>query len=240
MKIPIVMPMYNRPEFLSQVLESLQRCDDLEHFKVYTSEEPGQPDVQKLVEQINFIEVERHVNHKRLGCNDNVPQAIDIGFSNGDFVVILEDDIVCGKDFLSLCLWAKDNLKDNPNIFSITGFSQPPKNESELLAGRLLTKSFFWPYGWATWKDRWEHPDIKEIKARSSRSRLPSWDCNLADMHVKPRGLLSVYPSIARTKNIGTHGEYTPSANWHREQFANRGFVDDNPKYLRKEFYVEG
>lgn len=234
-KIPIVIPTYNRPEFLIQVVTALKLCDNIDLFKIYTSEEPGYPAVQTIFNNIDFIEIDRHINEHRLGCNRNVIQAIDRGFDHGDFVVVLEDDIVPGKDFLNLCLWAMEPLKDNTDLFCVTGFERLPGPFSLEQQGLVHRKKWFLPWGWATWKHKWENAALQMVNEYSKTVvNIPSWDCNFSDQYFNINNLYILQPTIARTKNIGVYGQYVPSAAWHKREMSVQGFTDDDPAYFRK------
>ncbi|HNW88177.1 MAG TPA: glycosyltransferase [Bacteroidales bacterium] len=238
MKIPIVMPTYNRPEFLRVVVDHLRVCDNIDKFKIYTSEEPGFPEVQKIFKSIDFMEIERHINDRRLDCNNNVLQAINIGFLNADFVVVLEDDVVPARDFLNLCIWADENFRNDSSIGCVTGFSlsREEKPDQEVAAD-VLKWQYFWPWGWATWKDRWEHPDNKEASDISKTGRnIHSWDINFSNVFFLKNGFHSLFPVIPRTRNIGVHGRYVPSQLWHEQNMQTLFFADDDENYFRSEF----
>jgi len=118
-KIPIVMPTYNRSQYLVQVLEGLSKCENLDKFFIVTSEEPDCPEVSALFDKVDFIKIVRWKNEEKLGCNKNVIQAINFGFDCSDVVVVLEDDIVPGRDFLNYFLWGFENIKPENDIIAL-------------------------------------------------------------------------------------------------------------------------
>ena len=131
-KIPIVMPTYNRPQYLSQVLEGLSKCENLDKFFIVTSEEPGCPEVFELFNKVDFIEIKRHINSVRLGCNDNVIQAINLGFLCSEYVVVLEDDIVPGRDFLNYFLWGFENIKPENGIVTLSAYHRLEQSDEKI------------------------------------------------------------------------------------------------------------
>lgn len=241
MKIPLVIPTYNRPQYLAPVLNALRLCDNLDLFKLYTSEEPECPEVHKLFSQVDFMEIERHINPTRYKLEKNVFQAINIGFSNNDFMVLLEEDVVPGKDFLNLCLWANDNYKDDKSIFSISGWNV---NKEKLPAGQanLVTKlpKYFHGVGWASWRDRWEVPELQKNIADAVDKDVkgigaPGWDwqCTFHLRDAVPE-LYSLRVVLARTRHIGIEGQHIASAEWHKDNIETNCFTDDDPSYFTK------
>lgn len=240
-KIPLVIPTYNRAQYLTETLNGLRQCDNLDLFKIYTSEEPGCEEVYNLLSQVDFVEIERHINPTRYKLEKNVVQAINIGFANNDFIVLLEEDIVPGKDFLNLMLWANDNFKDDKSIFSISGWninkSKIPLDQAPHV---VRLHGYFHGVGWGSWKDRWEVPELQKNIAEAVDKNVrgvdaPGWDwqCtfHLRDAMPKLSSLRSVVP---RTKHIGIEGSHIESEQWHRDNLEPDCFTDDDPGYFTK------
>lgn len=73
-------------------------------------------------------------------------------------VVVLEDDLVTSKNFLSFMNQALNFYESNPRIWSISGFSFPitfPESNSYDVTFGLRASS----WGWATWLDNWSKVD---------------------------------------------------------------------------------
>jgi hypothetical protein len=216
MKIPIVMPTYNRPDYLLKVLAALSECENLNKFKIITSEEPNE-EVSKVWDNVNLFEceVERHKNPERFGCTKNIFSALNLGFEQSDKVIVLEDDIVPSKDFLNFFLWAFEEYKDDKNVFGISTYQLIREKLDENLLDKAVKLNLFNPWGWGLWKDSFD-----EIKTFTGETFLAqsatSWDILLFNKVITQLKYNFIFPKIGRTQNIGEHGTYVPSAEWQR------------------------
>lgn len=213
MKIPIIMPTYNRPQYLVQVLEGLSKCESLDKFYIITSEEPGQPLVSKLFNKVNFIEIRRYVNKAKLGCNANISSAITRELKNNERVVVLEDDIIPGRDFLNYFLWGFENL--NPKEMAVIAAYNSGREDSPIEQLSIVHKyKWFHPWGWGTWKKTWD--DFYKLN-KENLNRTESWDSQFQKYLLSHDSYYELQPEISRSQNIGEIGTYVPSPEWQRE-----------------------
>lgn len=146
--------------------------------------------------------------------------------------IIVEDDLITSKDFLQFMNGALDYYADIPKVGSVSGHTYPVSYlDSYQKDIYLIRKGECW--GWATWKDRWEKVDwsvasypeyLKNRKMQKEfkrleygldrmlkwqmKGKLDSWAVRWC-YHLFREGLLTVYPSASRTKNIGIDGSGT-------------------------------
>lgn len=213
-RIPIAMPTYNRADYLRQVLAALKECDNLDKFVVVTSEEPGCPEVSAVLDAVDFVPIQRHTHPVRWGLSRNVTSAINLAFDLNDVAVILEDDIVPAKDFLNYVLWGLERFRDDPRVISICGYRRLKTAPDPAEVTHATMRHWFTPWGWATWKDRWQH-FYREVYQETDN---PSWDNQFCHGYVlKDERHVEIVPMIGRTQNIGEIGTWVPSPEWQRQ-----------------------
>lgn len=215
----IVMTLHNRPAYTARVLSALAKCDGIEGRPVAFSCEPANIEVIRMAKAFRdprFI----NVGQQRLGCNVNTYYALSMGFSEYDQVIALEDDTVPGRDFLRFCEWGLREYRDDQSVFSICGYQRTPATELGKTRS-VIREQWFTPWGWATWRDRWD----------SVRTKWPvddkqvSWD-TIIDK-VTRAGRYEIRPLVARIQNIGGEGgAHVPSAEWHRAHHLNPFWIE--------------
>ena len=90
-----------------------------------------------------------------LGVGGGVPNAVDHGLRRAEAVVVLEDDVVPGPDFLGFATELLRRHRDDHQIASINGCTLDLSfdfGEADYGVGHLAH-----PWGWATWGRAWSH-----------------------------------------------------------------------------------
>jgi hypothetical protein len=93
-----------------------------------------------------------------MGCGSRVSSGLDWVFSNVEEAIILEDDTVPHPTFFPFCQELLDRYRDVPEVFAICGdsvFHEKPVDTNSYRFSR-----FFSPWGWASWKSRWNEYDF--------------------------------------------------------------------------------
>lgn len=213
-RIPIAMPAYNRAQYLSQTLEALRGCRDLDRFFLVTGEEPGCPETRALFDAVDWMPIVRTVNPERLGCNGNVLATADRANAMAGRFVLLEDDLVPGSDFLSYMAWALDRFRGDASVFGPTGYHAAKTPPDPAAKATAYLAEWFTGWGWGTWEDRWTRfrreidvPLVGDV----------SWDVFLCRWVVDGARLQEVRPTVGRIQNIGEVGTWVPSPQWQRE-----------------------
>ena len=161
---------YKRPEYTKRVIDGLKNCKGIEKYKLLAFIEPGYEEVTKLFSDIDFVDKNIYINECVLGINGNTFQAISHGFKYSDYVIHLEDDTVPAPDTLEYFEWAGKEYKENGHIFTVCGYNKVDEVKKKDYH-TVFQKSWFTPWGWAIWEDRWELVD----NAWDSNEKL-SWD----------------------------------------------------------------
>lgn len=215
----IVMTLFRRPSYTARVLEALAACDGIDGVPVFLMCEPVNEEVQRLA--LTFrkpCEVYTYAN--RVGCNRNTLYALSKGFEVADRVVALEDDTVPGRDFLRFVRWGLDAYENDKDVFSVCGYQRTEAADLGRVT-EVIRENWFTPWGWATWRDRWQ--TVSE--GWPARDDQVSWDAVLHRVRLGHR--CEVRPVVARIQNIGGElGAHVPSIEWHERHHLNRHWIE--------------
>jgi hypothetical protein len=163
---PVILFVYNRPEHTLKTLEALQANELSSQTELYVFCDGAKSNATS--EQLEKIAQTRQVVRKQKWCanvhieesttNKGLAASIISGVSKviekHSRAIVLEDDIVTGRYFLTYMNKALDLYKDSPEVWHINAWTNPVKATDP--AG-----TFIYPvmecWGWATWADRWQH-----------------------------------------------------------------------------------
>ena len=160
MLAPIALFGYNRPNKFATAVTSLSENylaidSDLFIFidgaklakdKILVNE------VTKLARKVsgfNSIEVITHSENK--GLANSIRFGVNFILNKFDRLIVIEDDLILSKSFLSYMNSGLEHYKDDLRVASIQGFQYPIKKEFD--QPLVLKGADCW--GWATWRDRW-------------------------------------------------------------------------------------
>ena len=236
---PIILFVYNRPSHTAMTLQALSNNVLADRSVLYIYSDG--PSVNASAEELKSImDVRRVIREKKwcreviiierehnAGLANSVKKGVGEVLGKSESVIVLEDDLVTSKGFLSYmneCLVA---YHDSANVWSVTGHMFPLNYSSVKCA--LLPYISTW--GWATWAGRWR--DFEKAATRDTSTILKSQALsalfNLADydytailknnyqsswgiqwyFHVFINHGLSVYPTKSLVRNIGMDGTGT-------------------------------
>lgn len=159
---PVVMFVYNRLNVTRRTIESLQRNEGAKETVLHIYSDGGKDSktwkqVKRLRKYLATVEgfkevyiVEREVNYY---IERNVIEGVTEVVGKYGKVIVLEDDIVTSRYFLSYVNEALKVYAANPEVMHVAGFT-PLWLEG---GDDIYFTSHMSGYGaWATWKDRWE------------------------------------------------------------------------------------
>jgi len=147
-------------------------------------------------------------------------------------IIVLEDDLITSKDFLTFMNEALEWYENNSDIWSISGFSQNISSLNNIKEDvYFLRRATSW--GWATWEDRWNQcdwnvtdyrsfrlniskrqsfnysgNDLSSMLDRQMRGLIDSWAIRWCYSQYK-YGKLTVFPKYSKIKNVGADGSGT-------------------------------
>jgi glycosyltransferase involved in cell wall biosynthesis len=246
---PVALFVYNRPGHTRKTVEALAKNEfakntDLFVFADGAKDEAAAAavhDVRQLIARVEgFRSVTLIEREQNLGLNSSIIAGVTRLCEERGQAIVIEDDVVTAPDFLSFMNLSLNRYKQEPKVFSIGGFNIPNPAPPSYPYDVLFSYSFQ-PWGWATWKDRWEKADwvvsdFKEFMAdRSRRKRFELagnghtltllrqmkgradgfWDTVWAYNHAK-YDAVQLLPVHSKTYNIGigtgAHGWGLPFA----------------------------
>jgi hypothetical protein len=187
---------YNRPEYLHRVVQAINACDSSGFDCVFVVIDKGNKEAEILFEierlalpQTILLQTE-HVN-----ISKNILTALRLAFSQSDFNVHIEDDIVIAPDALRFALWVKEQKADFCEFFS--------RNQDQSAEiGAASYHPHFNPWGWACTKTiftRYMEPDWNSRLCPSNRNL---WDLAMHAVMEKHQ-LTALRPHLSRSLNIG-------------------------------------
>ena len=233
-RVAIVCFAYNRPRHLQITLRALAENAEAASLPLFVYVDGAKNDFDNFLisEAVDvahsfgscFHRLILKVREANFGLFRSLTLGITEVLEQFDQVIVLEDDIVVSKGFLSYVLQALDFYEDEKDVASIHGYT--PAFSTNLPQSFFLKGADCW--GWATWKDRWSlfrddaalmlreleqenrvhefdllgaYPYSALLKARAA-GQSSSWaicwhaSCFLA-------GKYTLYPGTSLVKNIG-------------------------------------
>lgn len=170
--VPVVITTCNRPDKLKQLLKSLGRCYLARQTEVHifvdapfavTVQEKNKKIIRLARSWRGFKKVHLTKRKKNLGSVDNLEKALQFMFKRHKAVIFLEDDNIVSKNFLDFMNQSLGAFQDDPQCFSICGYSYtcPPHR-------KLKTDIYTAPYfsAWGTGLFRHRYFPIREILGR--------------------------------------------------------------------------
>ena len=199
--IPIILTLAARPQYAAQAIEGLRRCRGiggciiLPHVDYV---EGVAEEMRALVDAIDFAEVRPTFHTANIGPHANLRRAWRAGFDLGEYVALVEEDIVYAADALEYHQWARERFRGDSSVYSVTCYNRRPDPCPGDLHHQCRKRVWYHPWGVGTWRDRWY-----SLPAIDDACSNPGWDLHQHQQAVDVRGLSEVYPELSRCQNIG-------------------------------------
>ena len=262
---PVALFVYNRPEHTKRTVEALQQNlsaseTDLFVFADGPKAEAIDEEVLKIKEARSVVSSLKGFRSVTLSFSE-VNKGLAASLTNGigkvlethEQIIVLEDDILTSKYFLSFCNEGLRKYKDEEKVMSISGFAFPLSSNGE--QSYFIQLGSCW--GWATWKRAWKHfsPDatqmLKQINSNKlsyafdvsgthpytemlkmqSEGKLSSWGiCWYASVFL--RNGLMLCPAKSLTINLGMDGSGTHNKTEKRRIKVQKNFVAEERRWL--------
>lgn len=243
---PVILFVYNRPDHTRQTIEALQNNDLAASSTLLVfadGPKPGASEEQRIkIRQTRelfdnckgFKQVVLKKKEINQGLAVSVIEGVTQVLNEYGKVIVLEDDIVTGKGFLTYMNAGLSLYEEDKDVVSISAYNFPIKANG-------LSDTFFLRgadcWGWATWKRGWQifEADAQKLYNKLVAARLThSFDFDGAYPYTKMlqdqingkvdswairwhaaaflANKLTLYPRVSLIKNIGldgsgTHGE---------------------------------
>lgn len=160
---PIVLFVYNRPEHTKKTIESLQKNEgpaesDLFIYCDGAKNEAAEEKVKKVRQYVHSVTGFKTVTVVERGENYGLARSVITGVTEivnrYGRIIVMEDDLLTSRYFLTYMNEALERYKDEKKAFSITGYSHFGDGNPALPESYFIR--IFSSWSWATWKDRWE------------------------------------------------------------------------------------
>jgi len=235
---PIVLFTYNRPIHTRATIEALRANIGAEDTVIHIySDGPKTPSQSDSVRQVRsylrsvdgFRSVAIIERERNMGLAASVIAGVTEILSLHPAAIVMEDDMITSRIFLSFMNVALQTYAGRSDIFSVTGYNYPlpiPRGYPD--EAYLSYRSSSW--GWGTWSDRWSKVDWKvsdfsefmqdsAAQARLARGgadllpmlrnqlagKLDSWSIRFDYAHYK-HDALCLHPTHSKLYNIGFDG----------------------------------
>ena len=165
MDTPVLLLIFNRPNFTKLVLEAIQNSKPS---RLYVAADgprmENQQDISLCAETRALISnyyfefpVITLFHEENLGCKKAVSSAIDWFFAQESEGIILEDDCLPHLDFFRFCEELLRKYREDTRIMMVSG--------DNFFTGFQLDNSYYFSrmthiWGWATWKRAWKHYNV--------------------------------------------------------------------------------
>lgn len=238
---PIVIFAYRRPLHLEQLILSLSTNKEWKISKIifYVDGPKSTEDALNVKEVIAYINSLNHPNSElkvssvNLGLSKSIIKGVTETLEKYESVIVLEDDLIVGSQFLEFMNHGLTTLKNEKNVCSIQGFTS--LNDEKISQTYYQLGADCW--GWATWRDRWKLLELNgsklahelserklirtfnmdfsypyyELLKRQIEGKNDSWAIRWhASMFLQDK--LSLYPPYSLVSNSGMDGSGTHSS----------------------------
>lgn len=197
MNAPTVVFAYNRPNHLRRTLSALAENYGAGETEVFVfvdgpKDESGKAAWEEVISvaksfEGSFNSMTLKVSEKNKGLAESIINGVGEIIEKYGRVIVVEDDSVSAKGFLRFMNDALDFYENDPEIWSIGGYTVPmtiPEDyrHSVIKTGRSSS------YAWATWEDRWDKTDwsVSDYnsfkRSFSERRRFNLWGSDRSGM----------------------------------------------------------
>lgn len=238
---PICLFTYNRLEETKQTIDALQnnQLALVSNLFIFSDGPKQDSDIEKVQAVRNYLNniagfhsITIFRSNSNKGLADSIIDGVSQIVAKHHKVIVLEDDLVTSKNFLTFMNQALDFYEQHDKIYSISGFTL------DLPSLHNYTKHYYLGYrasswGWGTWLNRWASVDwqiktyqdfrwnvSQQLKFMRGGSDMPrmlrnqvnnkidSWAIRWCYNQFK-RNQLTVFPSSSKVKSIGFGDEAT-------------------------------
>lgn len=227
-KLTITLTCSNRPDYLQQVVKSLQDADKTKlDIMLLPSIDYNSPKVVDIVRSISFLDKDTIIHNPKLGCNQNTLFSINRGINYGfsDCVLHLEDDTPITKDALQYFAYCFEKYREEPKILSIGGYNKTEDLEENLIY-ETFSEKFFSAWGCGFWKHKWDI--FVKHWTPSTQNYGMSWDSYINELLFVQKAYSQIRPKISRIQNIGAmNGTWVQDPAWHYYNHKSPYLSDD-------------
>ncbi len=171
---PIALFVYNRPYHVKKTIESLYTVDLIKESELYIFSDGPKSDasrqdlknineVRDYINSLNIAKVKKtYESEKNIGLAHSIINGINTVFKKHNKIIVIEDDILFQKGFLTFLNEALEIYKNDDKVMHIGAYMHKIKGN---LPDTAFIKLMNCSGGWATWKRAWKHfnPDAEYL-----------------------------------------------------------------------------
>jgi len=247
---------WKRPYYLQQILDGILNAYGNDNYDYYISIDKHATNnaSQKILTDFsNKIDanVVIKISSTQLGCAGNMKDCQEYAFIHNDYdyMIHFEDDTLPGKDVFLWYEWAREQVKDDNDLFAITPFMTNAGRQK--MNNTDLTKSFIYSgfecQGGFLIERKihdmiYKHGGIIGIHGYTKGNNIPpeefknnvkhialsgSWAVPYNHYFRRIEGLKHCFcPYVSRVNNIGDEdGVWNPSKEWHNKVVLNENWI---------------
>ncbi|MCW2749984.1 MAG: nucleotide-diphospho-sugar transferase, partial [Aeromicrobium sp.] len=231
MPVPVLLLGFNRPERLHDLVDTLRATGPAVVRMAIDGPRAARPaDVelvarcQNVVNEISWTsDVRTLFRDRNVGLQQAVTEAVSWVLEEFESVIVIEDDVTVGPQFVEFASRALHEYRDRSDIFHVSGYNVAPQpligHPEDAVRLSRIPESF----AWATWRRAWEHYD-------------PSLDwgrhCNRADL-VAVAGSTLAAARWRQNFALAESGQISSWAyRWVASIWSQNGFCVSPNKYL--------
>ena len=161
MNIPIVLIIYNRPNYTYRLLKCINRFKFNKLYIISDGPKNNYLDINLVKKTRSLInqklktkKVIKIYSKFNLGLRSRIITGLNEVFKKEKSAIILEDDCLPTKEFFSFIKKMLKKYKQDKKISSICGSNHFSSWENK--GSSYLMSKYFNSWGWATWQDRWQ------------------------------------------------------------------------------------
>lgn len=218
---PIALFVYKRPNHLKRVVDSLLKNKAVSESELFIfsdgpkmEEDVGSvSEVRDYIETIDgFKKVNLIKRNRNLGLANSLISGVSEVISLYSQVIVLEDDIVVGPNFLEYMNEALRRYEKSEEVACIHGWNYPIKGKSS--ATFFLKGADCW--GWATWKRAWV---LFETDGKKLLNRIESLGL------IREFDLVGAYPYTQMLKDQINGKNNSWAIRWHASMFCENKYT---------------
>lgn len=204
MKTPLMLVVFNRPDYVARSFEQIRSARPERLFIASDAarvDRVGEADAvmasRSIAEQVDWpCELTRIYAESNLGCAIRVSTAIDTAFESVDRLCILEDDCVADPSFFKFVDCMMDRYDKVGQVTTVTGNNhQDGQHRGD---GDYYFSKYSHCWGWATWRTAWQHFEFP-LQSWRAYSKHETFREMLGDRR-EYRYWLSIWEAIQRGK----------------------------------------
>lgn len=181
---PVVLYAYNRPIHTRKTLESLAKNIEARKTSIFAfvdgpkhdRDTPLIKETKNILRSFRgFSEINITERKHNLGLRKNIEQGNNTIYKRYNQFIVLEDDIVVSKHFLSYMNNALLKYRDNKEVWQINSWAHASA-ESDPKTAYFSRFPSCW--GWGTWSDRWSNYKRDPKQLINDYSKKDIWHFN--------------------------------------------------------------